>query len=582
MAAYSRIDNLLSSQVDSGLTMLRVAAVRNFTIEPLIPVIRSEFARLGFYTEMYLGDFDNISLDMLSTQSKLYDFDPELLLMFLWLESLSPKLTLEFIRLSEDEIKNEIKRIINEFISLVSSFRRNSNATILVSNFTLNDSPTLGILDSQLEWGQKNAINFLNKELLKAVSQQSNIYIVDYQLIFSRYGFKNAVDERYWSIARAPIKSDVMMGLGVEYSKFLQALKGKTKKCLVLDCDNTLWGGIVGEDGINGISIGEGFKSFQAELLNLYHRGVILTICSKNNELDVLDVFDRHPEMVLKRAHFAAWQINWEDKASNIAKIAKKLNIGIESLVFVDDSIFECEWVGQKLPSVSILNLRGDASTFKRQLNEKSFFDALTYTAEDRSRTEMYRGALQSEELLNLSEDYSDYLMKLELKAEIGTPDALTVGRVSQLTQKTNQFNLTSKRYTEGQISEFIKLKDVDVFYLKLKDKFIDLGLVGVAITKLIDGDLHIDTLLLSCRALGRGAEDLLVDFIVEKARTMGCKNVIGRYMRTEKNDQVKDLFGRLGFIKKDDDNSGSSWVWNIQQRIDRQSCSWIELVTKE
>ncbi|MBU3597328.1 HAD-IIIC family phosphatase [Polynucleobacter bastaniensis] len=582
MNAYSRVDNLLFDQPSSGLELLRIAAVRNFTIEPLIPVLRSEFALAGYFAEMYLGDYDTVSMDVLNSKSRLYDFNPNMLLMFFWLETLSPMLTLEFIRLSHEEVQLEIKRIIDEISNLIKNFRNNSTASILINNFPLNSYPTLGILDSQLEWGQTNSIIYLNKELLKIAKQNPNVYIVDYQLIFSRYGYRNVIDDRYWSVAKAPLKSDVITALAGEYSKYLKALKGKTKKCLVLDCDNTLWGGVIGEDGIKGIRIGENstdsFCSFQTELLNLYHRGVILAICSKNNEIDVLDVLDNHPEMILKKSHFAAWQINWDDKASNIDKIAKKLNIGIDSFVFVDDSIFECEWVAQKLPEVAVLNLKGDASSYRRQLVEKAYFDGLTYTSEDKARTEMYLGALQSDELLSNSDDYSDYLKKLELKAEIGIPDDLMIARVSQLTQKTNQFNLTTKRYTEGDITRMIGSEDFDVFYLKLKDKFIDLGLIGIAITRRIDSELHIDSLLLSCRALGRGAEDVLIAYIIDRAKTLGCKKVIGMYVPSVKNAQVEDLFERQGFVRIDVEDASSSWVWNVEKEHEHVFNDWIEL----
>jgi FkbH-like protein len=500
-----------------------------------------------------------------------------------WLEGISKVLTTEYLSSSAEDIDREINRVVNEIEGFISTFRVNSNAPVLINNFPLIDLPTLGILNAQLESGHTAAILKLNKELLNRLKIIPDVFIVDYFSIFAKVGTNQGYDERYWHIARAPLKREMLLALGLEYVKYVRALKGKGKKCLVLDCDNTLWGGVIGEDGIDGIKLGtshpgSGFSAFQTEIVNLYNRGVLLALCSKNNEEDVLEVLDKHPDMILRRDHIAAWQINWNDKASNLARLAEKLNIGIDSLVFVDDNAFECEWVESQLPQVAVVHLKGDSSSFKRQITENGYFDALSFTEEDKKRSEMYISAAKSEELKNNSGSYDEYLRNLKLCAEIGTPSDAIIPRFSQLTQKTNQFNLTTFRYSEGDISRMLADPSYGVYYLKLQDRFTDLGLIGVAITKADEEVCNIDTFALSCRALGRGVEDAFMAYILEQAKLKGLNKVVGAYIPTKKNAQVADFYGKQGFQKIETNEEVYRWEWNFEEKAVPLSPEWIEL----
>ena len=587
ISAYSSLSNLLDSDAVSNLATIRVGIVRNFTIEPLIPIIRGEFARCGFVANCYLSEFDTVAENVLNPHSALYSHDPELIVIANWLETLSSGMTSAFIRLSREEIGAEIERIISHFRDLITAVRRKTASPVLINNFPLAVYPTVGILDAQSEFGHTRALLHLNAELSSIARSTPGVYIVDYFSIFSQIGLKDAYDERSWQVVRAPLKRDALLCIGREYSKYLRAIKGLSRKCLVLDCDNTLWGGVIGEDGIGGIKIGStypgsGFKDFQAEILNLYHRGVFLALCSKNNEADVVEVFDKHPEMVLKTSHFSATQINWDNKATNLERIARALNIGLDSLVFVDDSEFECRWVQQQLPQVETLLLQGDASTFKKQLSEKGYFDSLSFTEEDKRRSEMFLQSSKSELLRNDSGSYKEYLLNLGLLLEIGHPDSALVPRISQLTQKTNQFNLTTVRYSEGEIAEFACSTEYRVYYVKLKDRFVDFGLIGIAIVRLIGNDTHIDSLALSCRALGRGVEKAMVAYIMEQARDRGNAKVYGKFRATAKNDQVANFYRDQDFELLDSNLGESNWVWNLTNQPNYTYPEWIKIVKKE
>jgi HAD superfamily phosphatase (TIGR01681 family) len=279
---------------------------------------------------------------------------------------------------------------------------------VLLNNFPLPAEPTLGILDAQSSAYHTGTILRLNAELLREAGEANDVSVVDFMRIFAAYGSTNFVDERYWHIARAPLAQKALVPLGTEYGKFVRALRGKAKKCLVLDADNTLWGGIVGEDGLAGIKLGptypgSAFVALQREILNLHDRGVILALCSKNNEADVLEVLRDHPDSLLKEEHFSARRINWDDKVTNLRRIAAELNIGLDSMVFVDDNPFEAEFVREQLPEVAVLALPPNAfASYRSLLSRPGYFDALTFTAEDRRKNAMYaenrqRQALEAE-----------------------------------------------------------------------------------------------------------------------------------------------------------------------------------------
>lgn len=574
-AAYSAVAGALErvGLKKSGLPLLKVAVLRNFTFEPLVPVIKGEIAKAGFYPEIYVGEYDTIAQDALDAGSALYRFQPDFIIVAQWLEGCAPALMTRFLTLSPSQRDDEVERILNTTSELVAALRQHSPAPVLVNNFHLPSSVTLGILDPQSEDYQVNTILKLNLELSRRIHQTRDVYLVDYMRLLAGIGHEQGVDERYWLMGRAPIGRNALVPFGQEYGKFIAALRGKTRKCLVLDCDNILWGGVIGEDGLEGIKLGTNYpgscyQAFQQEILNLHDRGVILALCSKNNEDDVLEALRSHPAMVLREENFSTWQINWEDKASNLLRIARDLNIGLEGMVFVDDSSFECDLVREQLPQVAVLQLASEPSTFKSKLTAKAYFDALTFSGEDRKRTQMYRAQEKLKVLRASAGSLEEYFTKLDMEAEIGFASGTSIQRISQLTQKTNQFNLTTRRYTEGEISVLAEDPEADVFHVSLRDRVSQLGLIGVAILKYRGPKAEIDTFLLSCRVIGRGVEEAMLAHVFRAAKARGCSQVTGRYVRTKKNGQVADFYKRQGFQPVAENGEESEWEILLDGRI--------------
>lgn len=551
---------------------LKVALLRNFTIEPLLPVLEVEILLAGFSPEIWVNDFDATASDVLGGNANLEAFSPDFIMLLNWLETLSPILSSQFLSRPRDGIDEEVIRVRQWYRDIETRLRNRFSAPIIVNNFPLPSEVTLGILDAQDTQYQLHTSQMLNESILLDSKEMEDIYVMDAARIFAADGFFNCFNSRHWQMARAPLSQIALLRFGYELGKFIRALRGKSKKCLVLDCDNTLWGGVIGEDGVDGIKIGTTFpgspyKSFQEEILNLRERGVILALCSKNNEQDVLHVLNTHPEILIKQNHLAAWQINWDDKATNLRRLAEELNIGLDSIVFVDDSDFEVNWIHEQLPEVSVIHLKGNTSNYRSLLSSFGYFDALTFTSEDRRKNEMYGEERVRKQLESSASSMEDYLVKLGLEAQIGIPMLSDVARCSQLTQKTNQFNLTTIRYSEGQIRDLIDSPNADVFYLRVKDKIADLGLVGVAIVKYEAQIATVESFMMSCRAIGRGAETALLAYIAERAKLAHGANVLqAKYLYTPKNETlVSSFYKNHDFALVSQSEKDTNWIFDLQ-----------------
>lgn len=586
-STYSALANLAEKNPEIlGLKKSRVAILRNYTIEPFVPIFSGELCLSGIAPEFYISDFDTIADNIFDPESELYKFKPEYVIISQWHETLSPLLFKNFTSSTPEQVENEVSRLIAFHKKVFECLTERLNCPVLINNFVLPDFTTLGILDVQAEQYQTYTLMNLNLELSKLSRQFSGVYWINHLGLFNRLGFQNCFDNKYWNFARCPFHKNVLIPLAQEYGKFFKAFLGKSKKCLVLDCDNTLWGGIVGEDGLTGIKLGTShpgqiYNEFQKEILNLYHKGVILALCSKNNENDVFEVLDQHPDMALKKEHFATWQINWNDKATNLKQIATDLNIGLDSLVFLDDNPFECNLVKSKLPEVEVVTLGQDPLSFREKLLAPGYFDTLAFSVEDKKRNGMYVSDAKRKHIEANADSLEEYLASLKIVATVGEISSAELPRVSQLTQKTNQFNLTTKRYSEADISRFMKDKNCEVYFLHLKDLVSDLGIIGVGIINYLDKKAVIDSFLLSCRALGRGAEKALLGAVINRAKMRGMNEVIGEFYPTTKNAQVSNLYEKNGFTAIERKSSGSKWSFNLNDDTifwKDLYPSWIEL----
>ncbi|MGD0884649.1 MAG: HAD-IIIC family phosphatase [Thermodesulfovibrionales bacterium] len=551
---YAEIQDILNNSKVDHLPRLNISILRNVMVESMLPYVKFLAYKMGFAAEIQMGDYDNIVQESLGIREGILKKETDCVFIFMKLDNLSWGLARKFSALGAQDVQNEVKRIQDTIADILTGVRKQTDGMILWHGFELPLYPNLGIWDNQTQEGQAGVITELNNFLKKVLRKVPNAYYIDLNLCLARMGGKTFYDERYWHIGRAPYSREALREIASEDFKFIRSLKGQSKKCLVLDCDNVLWGGIIGEDGISGIKLsktypGSPYYEFQQEVMNLYNRGIIIALCSKNNDEDVREVFRNHPDMVLKEENIATSEINWEDKATNVRKIAANLNIGLDSLVFADDSEFEVNLVREAIPEVTVLHLPNDKTVeYRNILASCGLFETLTVSMEDRERGAMYKAEAQRKQLHCQAADLETYLKSLEMIAEVKFADDFTLPRIAQLTQKTNQFNLTTRRYSEADIKEYMEAESADVLSLQLKDKLGDSGLVGVCILKYIEKEAVIDTFLLSCRVLGRGVEDVFVIQALKLAKKRESEAVIGEFYPTTKNAQVKDFFPKQGF----------------------------------
>ena len=566
--SLAQIQDILNRGVSGHLSTLNISILRNIVIEPIEPYLKYLAYEMGFKANVKFGQYDNIFQEAVARNGNFLDNGTDCVLVFAKLETLSWDIARNYSGLKKEHVGNEMQRI-REFIdNVVNGIRSQTEAMILWHNFELPIYPALGIFDAQTSDGQQAVILALNEYLRSVLQKEKNAYVVDLNSSLSKLGYKEFYDHRYWHIGRAPYTRRALQEIAQKDFGYIRSLKGKNKKCLVLDCDNVLWGGIIGEDGLAGIQLGMTYPGscyyeFQQEVLNLYNRGTILVLCSKNNINDVLEVFEKHPDMVLKQEHFATFQINWEDKVSNLKKIAEDLNIGLDSLVFIDDCEMEVDLVRNSLPQVEVIHAAQNKIIELRDiLASYEGFDTLTISEEDKMRGSLYRADLVRKELKEQCIDLNTYYKTLEMRLDIRFANDFSIPRIAQLTQKTNQFNFTTKRYSELDIKRLSDDRSSDVLYVKLRDKFGDSGIIGACILKYAENKAIIDTFLLSCRVLGRGVEDVVIANVLKLAKIRGCQVVKGEYYATPKNSQVAGFYERKGFEKMDSEIEELSGVF--------------------
>lgn len=420
--------------------------------------------------------------------------------------------------------------------------------------FTLNDYYQNTIITG--DFSLSKAISRYNLDLYTLAEKNNNVRILDLNSFIRNYPAGQLHDWKYYFLSRMPFNPKLIKYFKEWFDQQIEAIHLRRKKCLVLDLDNTLWGGILGEDGMNGIKIGgdypgNAFLEFQKSLLAIKSSGIILTICSKNNEKDVFEVWEKNPFLVIKKEHISAYRINWNSKHNNIIEIARELNIGLDSLVFIDDSPSERELIRQFLPIVKVPEFPSqpyDLPLFTERIIN-NYFRIYSLSEEDKSKTEQYKANAERADFQKKFSDISGYLASLEIELKIREVDPFNIPRIAQMSQKTNQFNLTTKRYTELEILDFVE-KGNKVYCISVKDKFGNSGITGMIIILLNreTKEAVIDTLLLSCRILGKDIEDAFLYLIMEKLKGEGFRNVLATYISTPKNKQVEDFYDKAGF----------------------------------
>jgi len=540
---------------------VRVAVLRNFTVEPIEAYTCVKGASAGIAVDVQIGGYDTAMRDSLITESWLFDYQPDVVIIALSLENLAPTFFNRFLTLSAPQASQAAQQTASFIRQIVSAIRERSTATIVIHNFALPRHPLEGLAETSSMTSLTSRIRGLNQELVALASGMGNAFIVD----FERMAERTPIDSRNWLVARAPFTPLILEELSDVYARILRARAGRSRKVLVLDCDGTLWGGIIGEDHIGGIRLGEAYPGsayvgLQEAALNLSKRGVLLALCSANNEADVDEVFDHHPSMVLRKSDISARRVNWIDKVTNLRAIASDLNLGLDSLVFVDDDPHQCEMVRTLLPAVLVVQLPPEPSEYRAAIESLECFNAVGLTDEDRRRVELYRNEQAREVARQSASSLDEYYRSLEMTAEVGRIDEISATRIAQLTQKTNQFNLTTRRYTAEELVHLARQPGVEILSIRVRDRFGDAGLVGVAI--LVPGahadEAQIDTFLLSCRVLGRGLEDVLLHATAIQGKAIGYRRLRGTYVTTARNQAVAAFYPDHGFRRHVEDDT--SW----------------------
>ena len=533
----------LNKELASSLKtdIYKISLISNVIINQLKEIIEYNLRLEGINAVANVGDYDNIIQDSIK-------FNKNNLVLVFWelcnlsegiyysIDSYNEVQLKEFVDYKKAEIDLVINNLKNTPLVLFNEF----SSSPFTNNNTHNSN--YDILMGELN-------SYLRSQIT------SNIKLININKIYIENSIEHSIDFRYFYSSKALYTTSFFRSYTQLVKPFIMSVKGKSKKVLIFDCDNTLWNGILGEDGFENIEMstnskkGVYFNEVQKIAISLNKKGVLLGLCSKNNEIDVQNVIDKHPDFQIGNNSIIIKKINWLDKASNIREIAEELNVGLDSIVFVDDSPFEVEYVKSQLPQVTVIKVPKILSDYPKMINKASqLFYNVSFSKEDVSKTVMYQQNIKRKSLENKFENIDDFLTSLEIKVDVIENDLMNIPRISQLTQKTNQFNLTTKRYTENEINGFMLSDEYLVYSFRVSDKFGDNGITGLSILKINDKECIIDTFLMSCRIIGRKIELAFINLLIEKLKQKGFSSVSASYIKSQKNNQVNDFYLNFNF----------------------------------
>ena len=542
-----------------------IAILGGSTTSEIKNILELFLLNIGIKPHFYESEFNKYYEDALFGSTELDKFNPDIVYLHT-----TNKNIVKYPGLDNniDEISTLINNEVERYKTIWSSLSR-FNCPIVQNNFDYTLNRSLGNLDCYDIHGKTYFINQLNDKFSQEARATSQLYINDINYLSSYIGLKDWFDKSLWYQAKYALSMDSIPELAFNISKIMNSIFGKSKKCLVLDLDNTCWGGVIGDDGLNGIDIGletaisESFTSFQKYVKKLKKRGVILAVCSKNDFQNAKEGFE-HPDSILRFDDFSSFKSNWKAKNKNILEIAKEINIGTDSLVFIDDNPVERDLVSSQVPNVSVPNIGKDVINFIDYIDRGGYFEPISLLADDINRNAYYAGNIKREEEQSTFKSYDDFLSSLKMTAEIKTFPPVYLDRITQLTNKTNQFNLTTKRYNASEIKKIITNDEYIKIYGRLADKYGDNGLVAVSIGKLKENQCHIDLWLMSCRVLKRNMELAMLDEIVRQCKEKDVLEVIGYYYQSDKNSMVCDLYEKFGFTLKAVNGEDTIWSLNI------------------
>ena len=541
-------------------TPVKVALVGDGTLSLVASAIEGSGLRHGVLIDVVLGGYNAVVHESFDETSAVQAAKPDLVV----LATDCRILGLSRATASREAANDLVEAAFARTRMIVERMRKSARGGVIVQTVPGPTDSLFGSFD-RVEGTSPFAMTEAFNEKLREWARSGEIVIADIARLAASIGYERWDDPRHWHASKLPFSPEFTPVYADVIARVVGALMGKAKKVLVLDLDNTLWGGVIGDDGLDGIALGQGsstgeaFVAVQNFALDLRQRGVVLAVCSKNEDATARQPFREHPEMALKEGHIAVFQANWTDKASNLRTIAEKLNLGVDSLVFVDDNPAEREQVRRELPMVGVPELPEDPAYYPRYLAAAGYFEAVAFSDEDRARADQYQTNAARAELMSSSSDMGAYLRSLDMHCHIGPVSSANRARVAQLINKSNQYNLTTRRYTEAQVADMETRPDKLMLQARLEDRFGDNGIISIVIVDRKGREWDIDTWLMSCRVLGRRVENAVLKTIADYARSQGATALTGSYIPSAKNQMVQDHYKKLSFTLTDKSESGAT-----------------------
>ncbi len=550
-----RVANLITKARDAGhklspLLPFRLGILSNSTTDFIVPTLIASAARHGIALECVASGYGQVMQEVLSKQSEIKRQRLDAVLIALDYRGYPLAATVG----DADAAKAAIEAALGQLQAIRSGIRTDSPTICIVQNVASPAETLFGSLDEVIPGTLRGMIHELNRGIAQSLAGSPDV-LFDVAGLAATVGLAEWHSPPQWNLAKLPFSSSYLPLYGEHVARIIAALRGKSRRCLITDLDNTLWGGVIGDDGVEGIQLaqgdasGEAYLSVQRYLLELRRRGVVLAVSSKNNDETARLPFRKHPEMLLREEHFAVFQANWGDKASNIKAIASELSLGLDAMVLLDDNPAERGLVRELLPQVAVPELPDDPALYVRTLSAAGYFEAVTFSSEDLKRADSYQDNARRVTLQSQFADIEDYLASLKMVITFQPFDETGRARTTQLINKSNQFNLTTKRYTEAEVAAAEVDPDCFTLQVRVADSFGDNGMISVVICRKRGADVwEIDTWLMSCRVIGRRVEDMVLQEILHHAKRAGIRKLVGKYIPTERNQLVIQHYENLGF----------------------------------
>jgi FkbH-like protein len=550
------------------LTPFRLGIIGSGTLDFVVPALISSAARHGVALEWVKGQYDQFLQEAVSASSTISTADCDAVLIAVDYRSLP----LDTPPADAEAGREAVAAAFDILAAVRAGISSNAGAVSIVQTFAAPPETLLGSFDRILPGSPRFALDALNRKLAASIAGTQDI-LLDVAALAETVGLAKWYSPSQWNMAKLPFSSTFIPLYAEHVARILAALRGKSRRCLVLDLDNTLWGGVVGDDGVEGIkvaqgdAVGEAYLAVQRLALALRARGIILAVSSKNSDETARLPFQQHPDMLLRQDHFAVFQANWSDKASNIEAIAEELSLGLESLVFLDDNPAERGLVRQTLPDVAVPELPEDPALFARTLAAAGYFEAVAFSSEDLRRVSFYEDNARRVALRGQGTDIDAYLALLDMQIAFQPFDEIGRARITQLINKSNQFNLTTRRYTEAEVVAVASDPGCFTLQVKLADRFGDNGMISVVVCRPVRLDSgkercwEIDTWLMSCRVLGRKVEEMVLAEVLRHARSAGIGHLLGIYRPSNRNGMVRDHYQKLGFTRIGERGEVTEWL---------------------